>query len=64
MYAIPWNIVDAESGLNSINTYINASVEKYINTVIDPSKAIVLKVFCTALNLASLPEPVSIPLIT
>lgn len=57
MFAIPWALTDAEKGLKSINTFIDASIEKYVAAVIDQSEPLIWEVFQTALSLASPPQP-------
>ena len=59
MYAIPWAMVDAESAMESINTYLEESIGPYLDTILDDSDPVVWNIFHAALRLSLFPEPVS-----
>lgn len=62
IYAIPWAIVDAESAMESLNTYLDESVGPYLDTILDDSDPVVWNTFHAAFRLSFFPEPVSQPL--
>lgn len=61
MFAVPWALTDAETGLESLNTFIEESIDRYIHAIVNKNSVITWNVFQTASGLASAAEPVSEP---
>ncbi|KAH8884175.1 hypothetical protein GQ53DRAFT_811092 [Thozetella sp. PMI_491] len=57
MYNIPFGILDADEATKAVNTYLDESVEAYMDCLLDDTDHVVFDVFHVALRMSVFPEP-------
>jgi hypothetical protein len=64
IYLIPWALTSSDECLTSVESFLDQSIEVYIQAVLDESELFTWSLFDSALRMSVFPEPVSTTFVT